>query len=121
MSDTFNTRALRAIPLLLLVPIMLRAITFTIPMGDLIRSMRQRGLLSLHGVEAPLLTSFYNVPVLDTVLAEMTAAFALLQMYPVDPWAYWHALIFLTEYAGVYAVLLLESCRGSNEGSLFQL
>lgn len=109
---TFTSRALRAAPLVLVAAIMLRAVTFAEPMADLINGMQQRGLFSMRGVEAPLLASFYGVPVLDEALSHITVAFAQLQMHPADPGAYWQSLVFLTEYAGLYAVLLWESCRG---------
>lgn len=102
---------------------MCRATSFTMvpALGDHIALTHQTGVFSLDGVEFPIRVSFYGIGAVDRSVATLTSAFAYLQMYPVDPIAYWHSFVFLSQFSGLYAVVLAESCRPSNRGTLFQL
>lgn len=122
---TVLQRVVGASPILLLLGLMLRVLPFAIPVGPLLNPMQESSRFSfphdssISGV--PLRASFYHAPVLDDALSHITIAFAQLQLWPADPSAWWQSLVFLTEYAGLYAVLLLEGCRVGNKGSLLQL
>jgi len=51
--------------------------------------------------------------VLDDVFAVVTVAFAHLQFF-TDEEAYWQLLVFLTDFAGMYAVVMIEGYRPGN-------
>ncbi|KAJ3549578.1 hypothetical protein NM208_g436 [Fusarium decemcellulare] len=85
-------RALFALPMLGLSAIMTRAFA----MGE------------------PIAPEFYRIPILDEIFAHITVAFAQLQFF-TDQKAYWHSLVFLTDFAGMYAVGLIESYRPANK------
>ena len=121
MSETLTTRAVRASPLLLVAGLMFRAFLFVEPVGDVFAGFLKRGVFSLNDVEIPILKSFYGIPLLDEILTHTTLAFAQLQLWPADQVAWWHSLVFLTDFAAVYAICLLESCRPTSKGTLLQL
>lgn len=112
-------RAGRALPILGLSAVMMRAITMVEPIGPVLERVVERKYFDLGGVSAPILTEFYGVPLLDQVFTQITAAFAQLQFYS-DPILYYQSFVFLTDYAGMYAILLLESTRGAPKLAVFQ-
>lgn len=112
-------RALYALPFLGLTALMVRAAIMAEPIGPFFEKFLAEKRFDLGGVSSPIITKFYGVPLVDDILANITTAFAQMQFYS-DPTLYWQSLIFLTDYAGMYAVLLLESCRDTPRSALFQ-
>ncbi|KAG9249599.1 uncharacterized protein F5Z01DRAFT_631379 [Emericellopsis atlantica] len=112
MVETLSARALRGSPILLLLPLIICAlVTFIGPIGEIIRVFREKGAFARNGVSVPIYTSFYGIKALDATLADITLAFAQSQMHPADPASYWQGMTFVNEYAGLYAIILLEGCR----------
>lgn len=120
---TALARALVALPILLLTPFILRALSFADPsVSTLLESIRATPAFQLGDQTFSPRSSLLGVvriPVVDDILATITAAFSLVHIFPERNGAYWQCLVFLTEFAGVYALLLLEACRGVNGGRLF--
>lgn len=112
-------RALKALPMVGLSAIMARAVTMSEPIAPVLERIVERRHFDLGGVSAPIITEFYGVPLLDQIFTQITTAFAQLQFYS-DPLLYWQSLVFLTDYAGMYAILLFEASRVSPKAALFQ-
>lgn len=113
-------RVLCALPILLVTPLMIRAFTFADPaVSTHMEKVRATPSFELNNQTFRLLDSFFGLPILDDIFAGNTAAFALAHVFPEQIGAYWQSLVFMTEYAGIYALFLLEGCRGVNEGRLF--
>lgn len=121
MSLSPSTRTISALPLLLLTAFMLYAFSFAEPIAPFYEPALASKVFTLNGVSVPILTSFYGLPVLDLVLSNICIGFTQLLSFPADPAGYWHLLLFLGEFAGVYGVLFLESCRGVYKGSWLRL
>ncbi|KAI6765375.1 hypothetical protein HG530_006445 [Fusarium avenaceum] len=107
-------RALYALPFLGITALMTRAFAMAQPIGPIIEKMVQTSSFTAPGVEVPLITKFYGVPVLDDIFAVVTVAFTNLQFF-IDEKAYWQSLVFLTDFAGMYAVILIEAFRPGND------
>ncbi|KAI6781643.1 uncharacterized protein J7T54_003908 [Emericellopsis cladophorae] len=121
MADTLSARALRGSPILLLLPMIICALaTFIIPIGETIEIFREKGAFTHNGVSVPIYTSFYGIKALDATLTDITLAFAQSQMHPADPASYWQGMAFVNEYAGLYAIILLEGCREVHKGTIFR-
>ncbi|KAF5553194.1 hypothetical protein FNAPI_6799 [Fusarium napiforme] len=106
-------RAIHALPFLLITAIMSRAFTMAKPIGPKIEQTLQTSIFTAQNVTVPVIKSFYGVPVLDDVFAVVTVAFAHLQFF-TDEEAYWQLLVFLTDFAGMYAVVMIEGYRPGN-------
>ncbi|KAF7558091.1 hypothetical protein G7Z17_g134 [Cylindrodendrum hubeiense] len=111
-------RALLALPMLVLSGVATMAFGMAEPMGPVLNNMLDTSLFDWNGVSAPIIREFYGIGLVDLVLGHITVAFAQLQFFS-DQRAYWQSLVFLTDFAGMYAILLLESCRPSNQKTLF--
>ncbi|KAM0287357.1 hypothetical protein ACHAO9_007761 [Fusarium lateritium] len=107
-------RALYALPFLGITALMTRAFAMAQPIGPVIEKMVQTSSFTAPRVEVPLITRFYGVPILDDILAVVTVAFANLRFF-IDEKAYWQSLVFLTDFAGMYAVILIEAFRPGND------
>ena len=115
------SRALAALPILLLSPLMIHAcVSFGPPLPAIFQSMQKTGYYTSGDVSVRLLDSFYRIPGLDDALAHITVAFAQVQMWPADEKAWWQTFTLLIEWAGVYTILMLEGSRKGNRGSVFQ-
>lgn len=114
------TRVLGALPILLVTPFILRALTFAEPaVGKLVNTLRATPSVEIGDQSFRLLDSVFGLPVVDDIFAAITGAFSLVHIFPEEHGAYWQSLVFLTEYAGIYAILLVEGSRGLNKGRLF--
>ncbi|KAF4501673.1 hypothetical protein FAGAP_2126 [Fusarium agapanthi] len=100
-------RAIHALPFLLITAIMSRAFAMAKPIGPMIEETVKTSVFTAQNVTVPVIKSFYGVPVLDDVFAVVTVAFAHLQFF-TDEEAYWQLLVFLTDFAGMYAVVMVE-------------
>ncbi|KAF4972602.1 hypothetical protein FSARC_875 [Fusarium sarcochroum] len=108
-------RALYALPFLVLSALMTRAFAMAEPIGPLLQEMVQNSVFTAPGgVEVPVIQGFYRIPLLDNIFAVVTMAFGQLQFF-TDQKAYWQSLVFLTDFAGMYAVVLIESYRPGNK------
>ncbi|KPM41950.1 hypothetical protein AK830_g4627 [Neonectria ditissima] len=112
-------RALLALPILALAGIMARAFAMAEPIGPVLENILETAHFDWNGMSVPILREFYGIKLLDEIFSHITIAFAQLQFFN-DPRAYWQSLVFLTDFAGMYAVLFLESCRQTNRKTLFQ-
>jgi hypothetical protein len=133
MSEPTLPRALRALPLLFTSAFMIYAFRFAAPLTDFYAPAVEAGVLTLQdGVRSPqddipiplvipLITRFYKIAPLDFVLSQIMVAFAQVLSFPADVEGYWHMLVFLLEFTGLYGVMLLESCRGGYNGSWLRL
>lgn len=92
---------------------MSRAFAMAKPIGPTIEQTLQTSVFSAQNVTVPIIKNFYGVPVLDDVFAVVTVAFAHLQFF-TDEEAYWQLLVFLTDFAGMYAVVMIEGYRPGN-------
>ncbi|KAF4334085.1 hypothetical protein FBEOM_12096 [Fusarium beomiforme] len=106
-------RALHALPFLFITALMTRAFVMAEPIGPVIEEILQTSIFTAPGVSVPIIKTFYGIPVLDDIFAVVTVAFANLQFF-TDQEAYWQLLVFLTDFAGMYAVVLLEGYRPGN-------
>nr|RBR01076.1 hypothetical protein FVER53263_10567 [Fusarium verticillioides] len=106
-------RAIHALPFLLITALMSRAFAMAKPIGPTIEQTLQTSVFSAQNVTVPIIKNFYGVPVLDDVFAVVTVAFAHLQFF-TDEEAYWQLLVFLTDFAGMYAVVMIEGYRPGN-------
>ncbi|KAF5664971.1 hypothetical protein FHETE_6831 [Fusarium heterosporum] len=113
-SDSRIWRAIYAIPFLAITALMTRAFAMAEPIGPVIEEMVKSSTFTAPGVAVPIVTKFYGVPILDGIFAVVTVAFANLQFF-VDEKAYWQSLVFLTDFVGMYAVVLIESYRPGNK------
>lgn len=114
------SRALYALPILGLAGLMGYAFSMGEPIAPIIMDLMERSVFDLGGVNVPLIKDFYGLSWLDEFFAHVTVAFAQLQ-FNVDKFMYLHSLVFLTDFAGIYVILLLESCRAGNKATWFQL
>ncbi|KAK7428043.1 hypothetical protein QQZ08_005475 [Neonectria magnoliae] len=89
------------------------------PIGPVLNKILATSHFNWNGMSVPILREFYGIAWLDEVFSHITIAFAQLQFFN-DQRAYWQSLVFLTDFAGMYAVLFLESCRPANRKTLFQ-
>ena len=76
--------------------------------GPIIEERVQSSVFKAPEVNVPLIKNFYGVPGLDDIFNVVTVAFTNLQFF-FDKKAYWQSLVFLTEFAGLYAVIMVES------------
>lgn len=106
-------RALYALPFLAITALMTRAFGMAESIGPIIEERVQRSVFKAPDVNVPLIKNFYGIPGLDDVFNVVTAAFANLQFF-FDKKAYWQSLVFLTDFAGMYAVIMVESFRPGN-------
>ncbi|GKU06415.1 hypothetical protein FLAG1_08105 [Fusarium langsethiae] len=111
--ESYFRRALYALPFLAITALMTRAFGMAEPIGPVIEEMVKTSVFNGPGVDVPIIKSFYGVPVLDDIFNVVTVAFANLQFY-FDEKAYWQSFVFLTDFAGMYAVVQLESYRPGN-------
>ncbi|UNI13366.1 hypothetical protein JDV02_000116 [Purpureocillium takamizusanense] len=114
-----TNRAIRALPIVALALLMARAVLMAETSGPLIERMHERSRFEFRDASAALTRRFYGVTLIDELFSPITAAFALLQ-FGVDSSAYWQSLVFLTDFAGIYAILLLESSRGMYRATVFR-
>ncbi|KAJ6447289.1 Dimeric alpha-beta barrel [Purpureocillium lavendulum] len=80
--------------------------------------MYARSRFDIGAAGVPLTKRFYGFRPIDDVFGQITVAFALLQ-FGHDANAYWQSLVFLTDFAGLYAIILLESSRRAYRSSFF--
>lgn len=106
-------RAIHAVPFLLITAIMSRAFAMAKPIGPIIEETVKTSIFTAQDVTVPMIKNFYGVPVLDDVFAVVTVAFAHLQFF-TDEEAYWQLLVFLTDFAGMYTVVMIEGYRPGN-------
>ncbi|KAI5459318.1 hypothetical protein BGZ63DRAFT_390708 [Mariannaea sp. PMI_226] len=111
-------RAFVALPILVLSMIMVNAFSFAEPFGYAIERVLDNSLFEWNGLEVPIIRNFYGLQFIDAVFAPITVAFAQLQFFG-DERAYWQSLVFLAEFAGIYAILFFESLRPVHSGTLF--
>ncbi|KAL7945137.1 hypothetical protein V8C42DRAFT_70947 [Trichoderma barbatum] len=114
------SRALYALPILLPLAVMLRAMAMTAVPGPFIDDAYLHGRYTLqNGTSVPILKSLYRVPGLDDALSKVAITFCQLIFYD-DPRMWWQCVVFLTDYAGLCAIYMLESLRNANKGTFFQ-
>ncbi|KAK6711219.1 hypothetical protein SNK05_005645 [Fusarium graminearum] len=106
-------RALYALPFLAITALMTRAFGMAEPIGPVIEEMVKTSVFTTSSATIPIIKGFYGIPVLDGIFNVVTVAFANLQFY-FDEKAYWQSLVFLTDFAGMYAVVQLEAYRPGN-------
>jgi hypothetical protein len=124
MASSFSTgrRALAALPFLglsVLIGVAFSSSGSMLP--DALAPTIEAGFFSANGAEARLLPAVYGIGLLDSALGPITAAFSYLNLYPADPPTWWLSLVFLSEFAGIYAVLLLEASRPAYKWSVWAL
>ncbi|KAF4984062.1 hypothetical protein FZEAL_675 [Fusarium zealandicum] len=108
-------RALAAFPIIALAALMTRAMAMGEPIGPVLAGILESSrFTATGGVDVAIINEFYGIRILDEIFAHITVAFAQLQFF-TDPRAYWHSLIFLTDFAAMYAVFLVESYRPANK------
>ncbi|CCT75930.1 uncharacterized protein FFB20_00733 [Fusarium fujikuroi] len=112
-SESRLRRAIHAVPFLLITAIMSRAFAMAKPIGPIIEETVKTSIFTAQDVTVPIIKNFYGVPVLDDIFAVVTVAFAHLQFF-ADEEAYWQLLVFLTDFAGMYAVVMIEGYRPGN-------
>jgi hypothetical protein len=113
-------RALLALPIIGMALLMVRAFTMAGATVPVVAEMLEAGLFELGDVSVPILKTFYGIGFVDQVYAGISLSFVLLQSF-VDPAIYWQTLVLLTEFVGLYAIMLFESGRPVNQSTFFQL
>ncbi|UKZ49384.1 hypothetical protein TrVGV298_003631 [Trichoderma virens] len=100
---------------------MLRVLaTMTAVPGPFINDAQLQGRYTLqNGTSVPILKRLYGIPGLDDAISQVAITFCQLVFYD-DPRMWWQSAVFLTDYAGVTAILMLESLRNANRGTFFQ-
>ncbi|EEU34705.1 uncharacterized protein NECHADRAFT_52723 [Fusarium vanettenii 77-13-4] len=101
-------RALFALPILAFAGLMIRAFAMGEPIAPVLQNMLENSQFTWDGGSVKILKEFYGIPPLDEIFAHITVAFAQLQFFS-DPRAYWHSLVFLTDFAGIPLVIPLLS------------
>ncbi|KAH8667754.1 hypothetical protein BGZ61DRAFT_592543 [Ilyonectria robusta] len=112
-------RALLALPILALSGVMGKAFAMGEPIAPVLNRILETSVFDLNGMSVPVIKKFYGIGLLDEIFGHITVAFAQLQFF-TDQRAYWQSLVFMTDYAGIYAILFFESCRPSNRKTIFQ-
>jgi hypothetical protein len=120
VNDSRRRRALVALPILAFSLVMCRAMMMTGPIYPVFGSIYRSSRFNWNGLEVPILTTFYGIPIIDQMFSPITIIFAQLQFF-TDPRSYWQSLVFVTDYAGMYTLFILESCRQSSKGTVFRL
>lgn len=110
-------RAILGLPIVAFAAVMVRAFFMSPPITDFMTNILDKGVFNAHGQAIPMLRSFYRVPIVDEVFSQIVPAFAQLQFF-TDPVAYWQTLVFLTDHAALYAILLFESNKAEARGGL---
>lgn len=114
------TRWLYALPILLPAAVMLRAWAMQAPVGPFIDETYSRGRYILQdGTSVPISRGVFGIPILDNAFSPLAIIFSPLVFYD-DPKLWWQALVFLTDGASISAMLMFESLRNANQGTLFQ-
>jgi hypothetical protein len=114
------SRWLYALPLLLPTAVMLRAWAMQAPVGLFIEEVSsQKRYVLKNGTSIPIQTAVFGIPFLDKAFTPPVIAFTPLFFYD-DPRAWWQCIVFLTDAASISALLMLESLRNANQGTLFQ-
>jgi hypothetical protein len=98
---------------------MMRVFTMVGPHGEEVDESLAHGSVTVDGTTVPFRRSFYGIPLVDEIFAPITVSFFTFISDASLP-SYWQSLLFLTEYGGIYAVLLLEATRPINRSSIFQ-
>ena len=107
------TRAIWASPLLLFAVIGLEALNLSgsVPAFQAMRDSRQ---FNVNGNKLPIRNTLYGI---GGLLEEIIGLFAVIFTQMIsgfDSISYWQTFTFLTDYAGMYGVLLFESTRIAN-------
>ncbi|KAL6701338.1 hypothetical protein J3F84DRAFT_354531 [Trichoderma pleuroticola] len=115
------SRALYALPVVLPLAVMVRVLaTMTVVPGPFINDAHLRGRYTLqNGTSVPILKGLYRVPGLDDALTQVAITFCQL-IFDDDPRMWWQCVVFITDYAGLTALWMLESLRNANRGTFFQ-
>ncbi|KAL5095632.1 hypothetical protein Trisim1_000402 [Trichoderma cf. simile WF8] len=115
------SRALYALPIVLPLAVMVRVLaTMTVVPGPFIDDADLRGLYTLqNGTTIPILKGLYGVPGLDDAITQVAITFCQL-IFHDDQRMWWQCVVFLTDYAGLTALWMLESLRTANRGTFFQ-
>ncbi|KAH6608949.1 hypothetical protein Trco_002295 [Trichoderma cornu-damae] len=114
------SRGLYALPILLPAAVMLRAMAMTGPIYSATDKAYSLGRYVLQdGTSVPVLRRLFGIPGLDDVLAGLTIMFGQL-IFDDDPKIWWQCFVFLTDFASLSAILMLESWRSANRRTFFQ-
>ena len=111
--ESMLTRALRALPLLLFTAITLQGLNLSGSVPAFER-MLDNEEFDVAGNKLHIRNKFYGV---GEVIDQTIGLFAVIFTQTIsgcDPISYWQSFIFLTDYAGMYAVFLFECARGAN-------
>lgn len=114
------SRWLYALPILLPAAVMLRAWAMQAPVGPFIDETYSRGRYVLQdGTSVPISRAVFGIPILDRAISPLAIIFGPLVFYD-DPRLWWQCIVFFTDAASISAILMLESLRNANKGTLFQ-
>ncbi|KAM0515470.1 hypothetical protein ACHAPE_005995 [Trichoderma viride] len=114
------SRWLYALPLVLPTALMLRAWVMQAPVGAFIEEVASQGRYVLkNGTSVPIQTAVFGIPILDKAFSPLAIIFSPLAFYE-DPRAWWQCVVFLTDGASIGTLLMFESLRNANQGTLFQ-
>jgi hypothetical protein len=111
--ESVLTRAIWASPLLIFTAIAIKGmdVGFIIPQ---LESMREAGQFEVNGHQTPIYSTLLNtgfsfenlIGILSTFFTHMISGF--------DPISYYQSFPFIIDFAGIYAIMLLESARPYN-------
>lgn len=114
------SRWLYALPLLLPAVVMLRAWAMQAPVGPFIDQIASQGRYVLKdGTSVPIQKAAFGIPILDKAFSPLAIIFSPLVFYD-DPRLWWQCVVFLTDGASISTLLMFESLRNVNRGTLFQ-
>lgn len=114
------SRWLYALPLLLPAAVMLRAWAMQAPVGPFIDEIYSQGRYVLKdGTSVPISRAVFGIPILDKAFSPLAIIFSPFVFYD-DPRLWWQGVVFLTDGASISALLMFESLRNVNQGTLFQ-
>jgi hypothetical protein len=85
------------------------------------RPYLEAGQFSFNGVTVPLVKGFYGIVPLDSILSHIMVAFTHVLSFPADREAYWHLMLFLMEFGGIYSCCLMESVKPAYKNSWLRL
>jgi hypothetical protein len=112
-------RAFMALPFLGFAALAVRAVDMRAVVPEILEISRQ-GRFKANGLSVPLRSSLYHVDLIDEIVSFVAALFAQI-IIGSDSITYWQALTFLTDFAGMYAVFLIESSRRVNNLTFMQM
>jgi hypothetical protein len=112
-------RALWALPILAMLALATKVMDPTASMQGIVDIIKA-GKITWNGGEVTVIKSFYGIQAVDDAILPIVVVFSQWDM-GFDVQSTWQTVTFLIDFAGMYAVFLMESARRANNITVFQL